>query len=255
MYLTSITVENMENRSLLNQSSVQITDQLSLRIPTVGEILENESTYFSLVSIMTSTPFQYMVQLDDLGIDYTKITDYEMFRLLFPLYAQQDTSIIFGNLDLKDIAIYHDNSTDLDVLYSPTSDIKIDELVYFNMAKTMRQVNCIKYERKKPKGENTKKYLLEKERRHLKNLERMRKHKEFEQSEFEKLIVALVNNEKFKYNYESIKTLSIYNFYQSFQQIQHEINFNNVMRGVYAGTIDTSKLQDRSVLSWVKNNK
>lgn len=245
----------MENRSLLNQSSVQITDQLSLRIPTVGEILENESTYFSLVSIMTSTPFQYMVQLDDLGIDYTKITDYEMFRLLFPLYAQQDTSIIFGNLDLKDIAIYHDNSTDLDVLYSPTSDIKIDELVYFNMAKTMRQVNCIKYERKKPKGENTKKYLLEKERRHLKNLERMRKHKEFEQSEFEKLIVALVNNEKFKYNYESIKTLSIYNFYQSFQQIQHEINFNNVMRGVYAGTIDTSKLQDRSVLSWVKNNK
>lgn len=245
----------MENRSLLNQSSVQITDQLSLRIPTVGEILENESTYFSLVSIMTSTPFQYMVQLDDLGIDYTKITDYQMFRLLFPLYAQQDTSIIFGNLDLKDIAIYHDNSTDLDVLYSPTSDIKIDELVYFNMAKTMRQVNCIKYERKKPKGENTKKYLLEKERRHLKNLERMRKHKEFEQSEFEKLIVALVNNEKFKYNYESIKTLSIYNFYQSFQQIQHEINFNNVMRGVYAGTIDTSKLQDRSVLSWVKNNK
>ena len=245
----------MENRSLLNQSSVQITDQLSLRIPTVGEILENESTYFSLVSIMTSTPFQYMVQLDDLGVDYTKITDYEMFRLLFPLYAQQDTSIIFGNLDLKDIAIYHDNSTDLDVLYSPTSDIKIDELVYFNMAKTMRQVNCIKYERKKPKGENTKKYLLEKERRHLKNLERMMKHKEFEQSEFEKLIVALVNNEKFKYNYESIKTLSIYNFYQSFQQIQHEINFNNVMRGVYAGTIDTSKLQDRSVLSWVKNNK
>lgn len=255
MYLTSIMGGNMENRSLLNRKSIQITDELILRIPTVGEILDRESEYFSLISIMTSTPFQYMVQLDDLGIDYTTITDYEMFCLLFPVYAQQDTSIIFGNLDLKDIAIYHDNSTDLDVLYSPTSDIKIDELVYFNMAKTMRQVNCIKYERKKPKGENTKKYLLEKERRHLKNLERMRKHKEFEQSEFEKLIVALVNNEKFKYNYESIKTLSIYNFYQSFQQIQHEINFNNVMRGVYAGTIDTSKLQDRSCLSWIKTDK
>lgn len=245
----------MENRSLLNRKSIQITDDLILRIPTVGEILDQESEYFSLISIMTSTPFQYMVQLDDIGIDYTTITDYEMFRLLFPVYAQQDTSVIFGDVYLKDIALYHDNSTDLDVLYSPASGIKIDELVYYNMAKTMRQVNCIKYERKKPKGENTKKYLLEKERRHLKNLERMRKRKEFEQSEFEKLIVALVNNEKFKYNYESIKTLSIYNFYQSFQQIQHEINFNNVMRGVYAGTIDTSKLQDRSVLSWVKNNK
>ena len=245
----------MENRSLLNQSSVKITDQLSLRIPTVGEILKNESTYFSLVSIMTSTPFQYMVQLDDLGIDYTKITDYQMFQIFFPVYAKQDISIILGDLNLSDIGMYHDNSTNLDVLYSPASDIKIDELVYYNMAKTMRQINCIKYERKRPKGENTKKYLLEKERRHLKNLERMRKRKEFEQSEFEKLIVALVNNVQFKYNYESIQDLSIYNFYQSFQQIQHEINFNNVMRGVYAGTIDTSKLQDRSCLSWIKTDK
>ena len=245
----------MENRSLLNRSSVQITDQLSLRIPTVGEILENESTYFSLVSIMTSTPFQYMVQLDDLGIDYTKITDYEMFQIFFPVYAKQDISIIFGDLDLSDIGMYHDHSVDLDVLYSPSTDTKIDEFVYFNMARTMRQVNLLKYERKKPKGEKNKKYFLEKERRHLKNLEVMRKRKEFEQSEFEKLIVALVNNNHFKYDYNSVLTLPIYNFYQSFQQIQHEINFNNVMRGVYAGTIDTNKLQDRSVLSWIKNNK
>lgn len=245
----------MENRSLLNQFSVQITDQLSLRIPTVGEILENESTYFSLVSIMTSTPFQYMVQLDDLGVDYTKITDYQMFQIFFPVYAKQDISIIFGDLDLSDIGMYHDHSVDLDVLYSPSTDTKIDEFVYFNMARCMRQVNCIKYERKKPKGEKNKKYFLEKERRHLKNLEVMRKRKEFEQSEFEKLIVALVNNNHFKYDYNSVLTLPIYNFYQSFQQIQHEINFNNVMRGVYAGTIDTNKLQDRSVLSWIKNNK
>ena len=247
----------MENRSLLNQSSVQITDRLSLRIPTVGEILEKETTYFSLVSIMTSTPFQYMVQLDDIGIDYTKITDYEMFQLFFPMYAQYDISIIFGNLDISDIAMYHDNDTNLNVLYSKKSDIKIDEFVYVQMAKAMRQVNMLKYERKKPKGEHTKKYLLDKERRHLENLERIRKKKgiEYKQSELEKLVVALVNNNNFKYDYNSVQALSIYNFYQSFQQIQHEINFNNVMRGVYAGTVDTSKLQDRSCLSWIKNDK
>ena len=242
----------MENKSLLNQSSVKITDQLFLRIPTVGEVLENEFTYSSLVRIMTSTPFQYMVQLDDLGVDYTKITDYQMFQIFFPVYAKQDISIIFRNLDLSDIKVYHDNSTNLDVLYSLRSDIKIDEFVYYNMARLMRQVNCIKYERKKPKNEHTKKYLLSKARRHLKNLERMRKGREFEQSELEKIIVALVNNKNFKYDYESVKNLSIYNFYQSFQQIQHEINFNNVTRGVYAGTIDTKKLTDRSCLSWIK---
>lgn len=246
----------MAAKSLLNRPSVQITDQLSLRVPSVGEILDCETDYFSLVSVMTSSPYQYMVQLDDIGIDYTQITDYQMFQLFFPVYAQnQNLSVIFGSLSLKDIALFHDHTTDLDVLYSPSSDIKIDEFVYLNMAKVMRQINCIKYERKRPKGEHTRKYLLEKERRHLKNLERMKKRKEYEQPEFEKLVVALVNNEKFKYDYESVKQLSIYNFYQSFRQIQHQINFNNVMHGVYSGTIDTSKLSDKSCLSWIKPEK
>lgn len=243
----------MENKSLLFTKQVPITPQITIRIPTVGEIFDDESTYFGLVSILTSTPFQYMVQLDDLGIDYTKITDYEMFLLFFPLYAQNDTSILFGDIYLKDIAVYHDTSVDLDILYSPTSEVKIDELVYFQMAKLVRQVNCLKYDRRSPKGEHTKKYLLDKERRHLKNLERIKKNKEFEQSEFEKLIVALVNNVNFKYGYESIRQMSIYQFYQSFKQIQHEINFNNIMRGIYAGTVDTQKIQDKSCLSWIKS--
>lgn len=243
----------MENKSLLFTKQVSITPQITIRIPTVGEIFDNESAYFGLVSILTSTPFQYMVQLDDLGIDYTKITDYEMFLLFFPLYAQNDTSILFGDTYLKDIAVYHDTAVDLDILYSPTSDVKIDELVYFQIAKLVRQFNCLKYDRRCPKGEHTKKYLLEKERRHLKNLERMKKNKEYEQSEFEKLIVALINNVHFKYNYESIRQMSIYQFYQSFKQIQHEINFNNIMRGIYAGTVDTQKIQDKSCLSWIKS--
>lgn len=241
----------MGGSSLLNKTSIQITDQLEIRIPTVGEVLSKENEYYSLVSIMTSTPYQYMVQLDDIGIDYTKITDFEMFQIFFPLYAKGDTSIIFGDLDLSDINIYHDHSSNLDVLYSPSTEIKIDEFVYVTMAKAMRRVNLLKYERKRPKGEHTKKYLLEKERRHLKNLEIMNRNKEFKQSYLERLIVSLVNNKNFKYNYETVCQLSIYNFYQSFQQIQHEINFNNVTHGIYAGTIDATKLQDRSCLSWI----
>ena len=242
----------MGSKSLLNETSIKITDKLKLRIPTVGEILKDEDTYFSLVSIMTSTPFQYMVQLDDIGVDYTEITDFEMFRLLFPVYAQLDTSIIFGDYDLSDIREYHDNSINMDVLYSPSTDIKIDELVYTTMAKIMRKINFIKYERKRPAGENTKKYLLEKERRHLKNLEKKKNRQDFEESEFEKYVIALVNNSNFKYDYDTVNSLSIYNFYQSLNQINHLIENNNIMRGVYAGTIDMGKLQDKSCLQWMK---
>ena len=57
---------------------------------------------------------------------------------------------------------------------------------------------------------------------------------------------------EFKYNYEETMDLSIYKFNQSFKQIQTRVTFNNTMIGVYAGTVDTSKLNDRSCLSWLQ---
>ena len=58
-------------KSFLQLSSIEILPNLHIRIPTIGEILEDEQHYYSLISSLTATPFQYMVQLDDMGIDFT----------------------------------------------------------------------------------------------------------------------------------------------------------------------------------------
>ena len=97
----------MENKkSLLKLSSVDIIPNLSIRIPTVGEILDDESSYYGIVSSLTATPFQYMVQLDDIGIDYTKITDYELFMMLFPTFAKTNLSLLFGDLNISDFSVF-----------------------------------------------------------------------------------------------------------------------------------------------------
>ena len=241
----------MGSKSLLRADSVEITDKLSLHIPTVGEILDNQDLYFNLVSIFTSTSFQYMVQLDDIHIDYTTITDYQMFLIFFPLYVGEDMSILFGDIDTSNFGIYTNQQNDTTVIYNPTNDVIIDELVYNNIANTLRRVNLIKKVMSKPANENARKYLIEKERKRLKRLARERKKNGNDDSEFEKYIVALVNNKDFKYNYEEVENLSIYKFYQSLRQIQTNINFNNIMRGVYAGTVDASKIDKRS-LSWIQ---
>ena len=67
----------------------------------------------------------------------------------------------------------------------------------------------------------------------------------------EKLVVALVNRPEFKYNYEEVMDMSIYRFTQSFKQIKTSITFDNTMVGVYAGTVNTTKLADKSCLSWI----
>ena len=69
----------------------------------------------------------------------------------------------------------------------------------------------------------------------------------------ERLVIALVNTSEFPYDYESCMDLSIYKFNQSFKQIQQKITFDNTMIGVYAGTVDTSKMSNKDALSWIMN--
>ena len=237
------------NRSLLKRSSVEITPKLSVRIPTVGEILEDEKSYYTLINSLTATPFQYMVQLDDMGIDFTTINDYQLFLLIFPSFAKTDMSILFGNINFSDIEVGTNPQNDSTILYSKNNGIIIDELVYSEIVKAIRKINGLQRENRKPGNDEAKEFRI--------NLER-KKQKRNARTPYdpylEKMVVALVNRPEFKYNYEQVEDLSIYQFNKSFEQIKTSINFDNTMIGVYAGTVDTSKLKDKSCLSWLPIN-
>lgn len=241
---------SMESKkSWLNLASVDIIPDLFVRIPAVGEILDNESSYYSLISSLTASPFQYMVQLDDMGIDYTKLNDYDLFKMLFPIYAKSDLSILFGEMDTSDFDIYIDKDTGQQVIYSPQNNIMIDELVYNDLTDTIRKINLLEKVQSKPGNESARKYLLEKERRKQK-----RNAEKKQEPYLERLVIALVNTSEFPYNYDSCMELSIYRFNQSLKQIQHKIAFDNTMTGVYAGTVDTSKLNNKDCLTWIPQN-
>lgn len=239
----------MENRkSWLKLSSVQVPDtKLSIRIPTVGEILEDEQNYYNIISSLTASPYQYMVQLNDVfHIDYTTITDYELFMMLFSAYLQSDLFIVFGDLNISDFKIKTDNQKD--ILMSPSSGIEINEKVYNDLANIIRKINLLEKVNYKPGNESAKKYLLEKERKKQK-----RNAKKPYEPYLEKIVIALVNTSEFPYDYDSCMDLSIYRFNQSFKQIQHKIAFDKTMIGVYAGTVDTSKLSNKDTLTWIPN--
>ena len=235
----------MENRkSLLKLSSVEILPNLSIRIPTVEEILEDEFSYYGIIHSLTASPFQYMVQLDNMGIDFTTISDYQLFMMLFTVYAKSDLSIIFGDLDTSDFIVQ--GKENCEFLYSTKNKLEINEEVYHDIVNTIRKINLLEKVNYKPGNESARKYLLEKERKKQKRNAKQEPY-------LEKLVISLVNTSEFKYDYDSCMDLSIYKFNQSFKQIQHKIAFDNTMIGVYAGTVDTSKLSNKDILSWIPN--
>ena len=243
-------VRSMVGRSLLNQRIVKVGGtQIEMVIPTVGEILNNEETYYSAISILTSNPKVYKVLLDDNGIDYSKIDFYGLFQAFFGILSTLDLSLLFNNIELNDFNPMQDSDNGEIVFIHKYKDIIIDRLVQEQIADILRRIHFLTKDNSKPLNDHNVQYQIEKERRWA-----MRKTKQEFKSQLEPMIVALVNKNGFKYDYESVMDLSIYNFNRSFKQIDTEINFNNLMYGVYTGNVDSSKL-DKSCLSWMYFDK
>ena len=202
----------------------------------------DEEGYYDLVYALTAMPIDCMVGLDDAGIDFTTINDYDLFLLLFNGIRNSDTSLVFGDLDLSEFVVDKSNDDKEYVVRNPEGDIVIDRVIHMEIARILRKIHGLTQNTKKPADEGTRKYLIERARKKIK---RKKQYK----SQLEDLIVAIVNTEQCKYNFEGIKELSIYQFNESVRQIIKKVDYDNRMYGVYAGTISAKDLSQDD-LAW-----
>ena len=238
---------------LLYSREIPITDKISVFIPTVGEILfsepKGEESYLSAVSLFTAMPIDMMLQLDDIGIDYESINAFDLFLMMYSGMVASgetiDTRLLLGDLDLSNFELAVNDETGAPALIERDKDIIIDRRVFNQIADALRMINNIEKNRRKAANKETKEYMLERAR-----IKRKRAvHKPFE-SCLEPLIIAMVNTEQYKYDYEGTLELSIYQFYQSVKQIIHKVEYNNRMIGVYSGTVSSKSLQE-SDFNWL----
>ncbi len=237
----------MATRNLLFKSEIVINDFVSIRIPTVGEIIENEDSYYNLVHLLTAMPVDLMVLLDDVGTDFSTINDYDLFIMLFGVIKQCDTKLIFGDLDLSPFEFAVDEDTGRPVMLDPKTERKFDRALQVNIAETLRKIHNIEKNTRKPGNEEARKFMIERARKKM-NRSRRRKH----DSQLEGLIVAMVNTEQFKYDCAGTLELTIYQFNESVRQVTHKQNYSNLMFGIYSGSIDPKTI-NQDDLNWLKH--
>ena len=236
-------------RSLLYATTVPITKSISIRVPSVGEIWDDEENYFNVISSIIATPYDMMVQLDDQGIDFTKITDFDLFLLLFQRLQTMDTKLVFGDLNLSNFRVASNQISGEFVLRDDLSDIIIDKPAYTQICMTLRTILSIPRTDKVPGNEEARQYMIKLARRKQKRHSNQKR-----ESQLEKYIVALVNTEQFPYNYSTVRDISIFQFYSSLNQIAHKIRFDNVMIGYYAGTVKGEDLR-AGEKTWIKSGE
>ena len=236
--------------SQLYARDYHINKHITINIPTVRDVIEYESEYYDSIALLTSTPHDMMVQLDDVGIDFSTISSWELFCLLFEGIKQRDLSLLFCDLDLSKFKIALNKQANTVVLLNEETGAVIDELIYNQICEFFRKMLYIEKNDKLPGNEEARKFMIERARKKLKRALRKQK---TQGSNLEQYIVALVNTPEFPYDYNSVLDLTIYQFYASLHQIIKKIHFDNLMIGCYAGTVNTKEL-DQKELVWINTN-
>lgn len=237
----------MPTQNFLYKKQIAINDSISIVVPTVGEIIDNEDAYYGLVSMLTAMPIDLMVQLDDAGIDFTTLNEWELFLLLFSGIKSQDTSQIFGELDLSKFKMAVNEQNGNIVLLDDEHDIIIDRAIHDQIANVLRKIHHLEKNTRKPANEEAKKFMIERAR-----AKQRRNRNRKEDSQLETLIIAMVNTEQYKYDFESTRGLSIFQFNESVRQIINKVDYEHRMYGVYTGTINAKELS-QDELNWLKH--
>lgn len=227
-----------------------VSKYIKIHQPSLSEICDyGEKEYYSMIYNLTSTPQSIKVQLWDIGIDYTKITPYELFySLLYKLYSQEKTSIIFGELDFTKFKVIKNNDNGSILLFQiiNNTEVIIDEFIYNLIMDYLRQVHGILKDEKLPANNTTKMILIEDSRLEI----AQNKKKEYH-SQLKNLISAMINSEGFKYNHSQVWDMKINAFMDSVKRISKIKNAELLLQSGYSGYGISLKDIDKKQIDWL----
>lgn len=229
-----------------------ISKYIVIHQPTLGEICDfGERKYYSMIYNFTATPQSMKAQLWCMqpSIDYTAITPYELFYgLLYMLYDQETTSIIFGDLDLKKFQLMKRKDDGSFLLYQEINGepVIIDEYIYNIIVDYLCKTHFIERDLKRPANNSTKMVLIEDA---IDEMERS-KNKEYH-SQLKTLISSMVNSEGFKYNHEQVWNMKINAFMDSVKRIAKIKNSDLLLQSGYSGFGINLKEVDKKQIDWL----
>lgn len=219
-----------------------IENKFTIYQPTIGDIVEyGELEFYSMLSIFTSNTTSRRLALWDSGVDWNKITDFELFASLVGEVTVDQSRILFGDLDWSQFKPYRVNAEDENskefVLFNPLTGIDVDEGLYEYIALYLRTMFQSFPKQEFAKGRGTKEAIIEEERQKIKDNKVLGINPE--DSSLLPLLSACVNHPGFKYKKSELKQVGIFEFMDAVSRLQVYEQSTALLKGVYSGFVDT----------------
>lgn len=241
---------NIDIAQIYMEKPCKVNDWITIYQPTVGEIIDfGENTLYAAISPFTCNPTTFRLQLWDTGIDWNKISDFELFLTLYRQMTPKNTFLIFKDFDFSKLVPYKDNETGDIALYDENLNKVVTEKDYRYIAEYLRIMFNQRPKVEKAKGKATKEAIIDEERMNLQTKLSKKEYSSF----LLPLISFLVNHPGFKYKKNELNEVGIFEFMDSVQRIQVNENVRALASGVYSGMLDTSKIDLKNELNWFKD--
>lgn len=231
---------------LLTGQPFDIGVGITLYQPTMADIAKfGESEYLSLVSAITSEPFDMPYYLDQMGIDFEKIKPFELFCILICQIPQSTSRLLFGDLDFTKFRIV---TKDNELAMINNEGVIIDSLTRERIADNVRRMHCL------PKNiltscENkfTHNLMIKQQK---KEIDRAQRKKDLfgDSSHYASLISSLACE---WHDYNRVFDLRVGQFFDAIIRMGYRQNANNLYRGLYAGTVSFKNIH-KSDLDWMR---
>lgn len=222
----------------------KVNDRIRIRKPTIRDITRyGEQRYYSLLSAFVSIPSDLKAELAEMDIDFTTISDWELFLLLVRQISKEESTIWFEEgidfqYDMTNLFLNPENGQ---TVLKTNDGVTIDVNIYNKIATYLRAVHDIAVKRERPFNKLTKKVMLREARDKL-AIARRKPYK----SQLRNMISTVVNSEGGKYNYEEILDLDIVAFTDSVKRISAIVSTRALIQGSYSGMLDLKKIPKES---------
>ena len=218
--------------------------------PTIGDIIHiGEARFYQTLNIFTCNTTQYRVVLWDLGIDWNEFPDFYLFAMLYKQADPEVTKLLFGDLDFSKFEQFlkHKDEEDTDgelILYDAKNDIEINKEVHNHFSQYLRSVFGINPEEKITNDATLKRWYITKDKRALENTKKLEEQgKTKPTASMKNIVSSLVNHPGFKYKLKELKEVGVAEFYDSVKRLQIYEQSTALMKGMYSGFIDGSKIK------------
>ena len=232
-----------------------VNDRITIHQPSIQDFIDadNESDIYHVIAPFTANTTGYRVQLWDMGIDWNKISNLELFSILIKTIDFKYSQLIFGDINFSTFNLYGKQNGDEKALtlYSPEMDLEIDEVTMNKMCKYIQfMFSSYPPEEEFTSSKTLKQELINNDKQKL----LLRKKEGNGGQSLLSMIAFYLTHPGCKYKKNELREVGYFEFMYNIQRLQIYESTRALFGGMYSGMCDLSKV-DKNEFNFMRDVK